>query len=77
MHNLIRPAMYGSFHEISSVVIDDQKPKESYTIVGPICESSDIFLKNYTMQKLERGNFIAILNAGAYGEVMSSNYNIR
>jgi diaminopimelate decarboxylase len=77
MHNLIRPAMYGSFHEISSVVIDDKKPKESYTIVGPICESSDIFVKNYTMQKLERGNFIAILNAGAYGEVMSSNYNIR
>ncbi len=77
MHNLIRPAMYGSFHEIVPVVIDNNKPKEVYTVVGPICESSDIFVKNYTMQKLKRGDCVAILNAGAYGEVMSSNYNIR
>ncbi len=77
MQNLIRPAMYDSFHEIIPLQIDNTKPKEIYTIVGPICESSDIFLQNYEMQKLERGDIVAILNAGAYGEVMSSNYNIR
>ncbi len=77
MHNLIRPAMYGAFHEIIPVELDGNKPQETYTIVGPICESSDIFAKNYQMQALQRGNLVAILNAGAYGEVMSSNYNIR
>lgn len=77
MHNLIRPAMYGSFHEIVHTKPDTQKPQETYTIVGPICESSDIFAKNYQMQTLQRGDTVAILNAGAYGEVMSSQYNLR
>jgi len=77
MQNLIRPAMYGSFHEIIPIEFDNSKPQETYTIVGPICESSDIFAKNYQMQELKRGDLVAILNAGAYGEVMSSNYNLR
>jgi diaminopimelate decarboxylase len=77
MHNLIRPAMYGAFHEIIPVELDDTKPEEIYTIVGPICESSDIFVKNYQIQELKRGDLVAILNAGAYGEVMSSNYNLK
>jgi diaminopimelate decarboxylase len=77
MQNLIRPAMYGSFHEIIPIEFDNSKPQETYTIVGPICESSDIFAKNYQMQELKRWDLVAILNAGAYGEVMSSNYNLR
>lgn len=77
MNNLIRPAMYDAFHEIISINEDNTKPKETYTVVGPICESSDIFCKNYTMQELQRGDIVAILNAGAYGEVMSSQYNLR
>ena len=76
MNNLIRPAMYESFHEIVPVELSNS-PQESYAIVGPICESSDVFHKSYTIQELHRGDFIAILNAGAYGEVMSSNYNLR
>ena len=76
MNNLIRPAMYESFHEIVPVEVKNL-PKETYTIVGPICESSDVFHKGYTIQELKRGDIVAILNAGAYGEVMSSNYNLR
>lgn len=77
MHNLIRPSLYGAFHDIIPVDVDNMKPHETYTIVGPICESSDIFVKNYQIQELKRGNLVGILNAGAYGEVMSSNYNLR
>lgn len=76
MNNLIRPAMYESFHEIVPVEVQNL-PQESYTIVGPICESSDVFHKIYHILELHRGDFVAILNAGAYGEVMSSNYNLR
>ena len=75
MNNLIRPAMYDSFHEIIPIFKNEEM--ENYTIVGPICESSDVFVKNYQMQKMKRGDYLAILNAGAYGEVMSSNYNLR
>ena len=76
MNDLIRPAMYESFHEIVPVELKNL-PEETYAIVGPICESSDFFHKKYTIQELHRGDFIAILNAGAYGEVMSSRYNLR
>ncbi len=76
MNNLIRPAMYESFHEIAPVELYNL-PQENYTIVGPICESSDVFHKSYAIQKLKRGDIVAILNAGAYGQVMSSNYNLR
>ena len=76
MNNLIRPAMYEAFHEI--IPLEKNRENEKvYTIVGPICESSDVFVKNYLMQELQRGDFVAILNAGAYGEVMSSHYNLR
>lgn len=76
MNNLIRPAMYESFHEIVPVEVKNL-PQKNYTIVGPICESSDVFHKSYAIEELKRGNVIAILNAGAYGEVMSSSYNLR
>ena len=76
MNTLIRPAMYGAHHEILAI---DGKSDEfiDYAIAGPICESSDVFLKNIKMAKQKIGNLLVIKNTGAYGKVMSSNYNSR
>ena len=76
MNTLIRPAMYGAHHEILAI---DVKSKEfmDYAIAGPICESSDVFLKNIKLAKQKIGNLLVIKNTGAYGKVMSSNYNSR
>lgn len=73
---LIRPAMYGSYHRV--VVANKEKGEEElYTIVGPICESGDVLAKDRTLPKVEKGDLIAILDAGAYGFAMSSQYNGR
>ncbi len=76
MNTLIRPAMYGAHHEILGI---DVKSEEfvDYAIAGPICESSDVFLKNIKLAKQKIGNLLVIKNTGAYGKVMSSNYNSR
>ncbi len=76
MNTLIRPALYGAFHEIIDI---NKKSGDNinYTIAGPICESSDIFAKNIKLSKQEIGNILIIKNTGAYGKVMSSNYNSR
>ena len=76
MNTLIRPAMYGAHHEILAI---DVKSEEiiDYAIAGPICESSDVFLKNIKLTKQKIGNLLVIKNTGAYGKVMSSNYNSR
>ena len=76
MNTLIRPAMYGAHHEILAI---DGKSDEfmDYAIAGPICESSDVFLKNIKLAKQKIGNLLVIKNTGAYGKVMSSNYNSR
>ena len=74
MGELIRPALYGSFHRIVPV-----RPRagadSSWDIVGPICESSDVFARDRQMPPLEVEDLVAILDAGAYGSVMASNYN--
>jgi diaminopimelate decarboxylase len=74
MGELIRPALYGSFHRILPV-----RPRagadSSWDIVGPICESSDVFARDRQMPPLEVEDLVAILDAGAYGSVMASNYN--
>ena len=75
MNDLIRPAMYGALHQIER--IGGYEEKETYDIVGPICESSDVFAKNYTMGKCKKGDFVIIRSAGAYGESMASRYNYR
>jgi diaminopimelate decarboxylase len=75
MNDLARPALYGAYHEIVSVRQGDAA--ERYDVVGPVCESSDIFGSNRRLPKLESGDLVAILNAGAYGAAMSSNYNTR
>jgi diaminopimelate decarboxylase len=79
MTELIRPALYQSHHAIENLskAHRDDLAKERYDIVGPICESSDCFGKALILPKTERGDLIAIRSAGAYAEVMASNYNLR
>ncbi|MCS7118571.1 MAG: diaminopimelate decarboxylase [Archaeoglobaceae archaeon] len=72
---LIRPVMYGAYHRV--LVADKEGEDEIYTIVGPICESGDIIAKDRKLPKTEKGDIIAILDTGAYGFVMSSQYNGR
>lgn len=73
---LIRPAMYGSHHTIQNISSKEQV-KDTYDVVGPICESSDVFDKDVSLPVSHRGDFIALRSAGAYGEVMASTYNCR
>ncbi len=75
MTELIRPALYQAYHRIDA--LNNQVETDKYDVVGPICESSDIFGKEVELPKLKRGDLIAIRSAGAYGEVMASKYNLR
>ena len=75
-NHLIRPAMYGSYHEIINLS-NPKGRKEKVTIAGNICESGDIFTKNTMLAKPKIGDILAIKDAGAYGYVMSSEYNSR
>lgn len=77
MNSLIRPALYGAYHEIVNLTRADQAPSETVTIVGPICESGDRLGSDRLMPPTEEGDVILIANAGAYGYVMSSRYNMR
>lgn len=74
--DLIRPALYGAYHDIENLS-NNCTEKEAYDIVGPICESSDVFAKDRAISPAKRGDFLAIHSAGAYGEVMASTYNSR
>ncbi len=76
MNDLIRPAFYGSYHRIAEVV---PKGREEIIVdvVGPICESGDFLAKNRKLPRVEKGEYIAVFSAGAYGFVMSSQYNSR
>ncbi|MGI6219012.1 MAG: diaminopimelate decarboxylase [Bacteroidaceae bacterium] len=72
---LIRPAMYDAYHRIENLSSDE--PEELYDVVGPICESSDVFGKDVELNRTHRGDLIALRSAGAYGEIMASQYNCR
>lgn len=74
--DLIRPALYGAHHRIVNITNTDDD-METYDVVGPICESSDVFDKDVRLSKTKRGDLLAILSAGAYGEIMASQYNCR
>ncbi|MDH4200106.1 MAG: diaminopimelate decarboxylase [Spirochaetia bacterium] len=76
MSELIRPALYGATHKILSIVKSSDEMVD-YDVVGPICESGDFFARKMNLNKLREGDKIAIAHAGAYGSVMSSNYNSR
>lgn len=75
MTDLIRPALYQAYHKIENISSDE--PVETYDVVGPICESSDVFGKAVDINKAHRGDLIALRSAGAYGEIMASQYNCR
>ena len=89
MNDLIRPALYESFHRIWPVVAAPGLPAppddfeaaipgtEPWDVVGPVCESGDFLAKDRSLPQLDRGDLIAIFSAGAYGMVMASNYNTR
>jgi diaminopimelate decarboxylase len=80
MNDLIRPALYQSYHEI--VPVEQRKSERQrkickVDIVGPVCESGDFFAVDRDMPELQEGDLLAIMSAGAYGVVMASNYNSR
>lgn len=75
MTDLIRPALYDAHHKMLNLTSDE--PEETYDVVGPICESSDVFDKDIQLPRIHRGDLLAILSAGAYGEIMASCYNCR
>lgn len=75
MNDLLRPALYQAFHKIENISSD--KAAEKYDVVGPICESSDCFGKDVSLNGTERGDIIVIHSCGAYGEAMASCYNLR
>ena len=74
---LVRPAMYDAHHYTENISADSCNAQEKYDVVGPICESSDVFSKDETLPVTHRGDLIAFRSAGAYGEVMASCYNCR
>ncbi|MBR4898907.1 MAG: diaminopimelate decarboxylase [Prevotella sp.] len=73
--DLIRPALYQAYHKIEN--ISSEEPKDTYDVVGPICESTDVFAKQIDLNATHRGDLLAIRSAGAYGEIMASQYNCR
>ena len=75
MTDLIRPALYQASHKIENLSSDG--PSYAYDVVGPICESSDVFAKAINLNSVHRGDLIAMRSAGAYGEIMASQYNCR
>ena len=76
-NTLVRPAMYGSYHPILVANKLGAAETETYDVVGPICESGDVLAKDRQLPQIEEGDLIAVLNAGAYGFSMSSQYNSR
>ena len=76
-NTLLRPSMYGSYHQVLVANKLDAQEEETYDIVGPICESGDILARDRKLPKIDENDLLAILNAGAYGFAMSSQYNAR
>jgi diaminopimelate decarboxylase len=78
MNDLIRPSLYQAHHEIVPVSVNSQSaPDETVDVVGPICETGDFFARDRTLPALNEGDLLAILDAGAYGMALASNYNTR
>ncbi len=77
MNDLLRPSLYGAYHEIVPVATGDNETTESVDIVGPICETGDFFARDRSIREVREGELLAILDTGAYGMALSSNYNSR
>lgn len=76
MTELVRPAMYGSYHDIENISAPEDTPIVKYTVVGTACESTDMFGENYSLARSQRGDLLSIKSAGAYGMSMASRYNL-
>lgn len=76
MTDLLRPALYGARHKIENLSRQEGN-NTVYEVAGPVCESSDVFAKNVVLPQTGRGDILAIYSTGAYGQVMSSTYNMR
>lgn len=79
MTDLIRPALYDAYHKVENLSAMEREETEPllYDVVGPVCESSDVFVKYYALPLTQRGDLVALRSAGAYGEIMASQYNCR
>ena len=77
MNDLIRPALYQSYHEIVPVREAQDRAREVVDVVGPVCESADFFAQDRSLPEMKEGDLVALMSAGAYGFVMASNYNSR
>jgi diaminopimelate decarboxylase len=77
MNDLIRPALYQAHHEIVAVVPPKSRRKITADIVGPVCETGDFFARDREITAVRPGDLLAILDAGAYGHALASNYNSR
>ena len=79
MNDLIRPALYGAYHKVENISAEARHETEykKYDVVGPVCESSDVWGEGRELPETERGDLLAIRSAGAYGQVMASRYNLR
>ena len=77
MNDLIRPALYQSYHEIVPVREPTVTKRESVDVVGPVCESGDFFAQDRDLPEMQEGDLAALMSAGAYGFAMASNYNSR
>ncbi len=77
MNSLIRPALYGSWHEIVNLTRLDEPATERVSVVGPICESADVLGRDRLLPPTQEGDVLLVANVGAYGRVMSSSYNLR
>ena len=75
MNDLMRPALYGANHQV--INLTGKGPFKKYSVAGPVCESSDVFARNIMLPEVSRGDLLAIRSAGAYGQSMASNYNLR
>ncbi|MBT6440636.1 MAG: diaminopimelate decarboxylase, partial [Flavobacteriales bacterium] len=77
MNDLLRPALYSAKHQFLPVIHHENKVSEVYDIVGPVCETADIFARDINFPKQEADNYLIIKSSGAYAAVMASTYNSR
>ena len=77
MNDFSRTALYGAAHRLIPISKKSSGQSEVYDVVGPVCETTDTFLKNHSLERVEEGDYLAFLDVGAYGAVLSSEYNTR
>jgi len=77
MNDLIRPSLYGAYHEVLAVTKNELLKRIKADVVGPVCETGDFLAKDRVMPQARVGDLLAVMSCGAYGHVMSSNYNSR